>query len=93
MIFLEGLLTYQTRYLGVQGRCSGPEYIAGKMQSTPHPIRGLSKVYPQFIFQGSAEAWWLMPRTPDSEVGGSSPTRVKPCCVLEKGTSTPQKYW
>ena len=36
-------------------------------------------------------AWWLMPRTPDPEVGGSSPTRVKPCCVLEQGTFTPQK--
>ena len=32
--------------------------------------------------------WWLMPRTPDPEVGGSSPTRVKPCCVLEQGTFT-----
>ena len=36
-------------------------------------------------------AWWLMPRTPDPEVGGSSPTRVKPCYVLEQGTFTPQK--
>ena len=27
-----------------------------------------------------AVAWWLMPRTPDPEVGGSSPF-------------TPQKYW
>ena len=42
---------------------------------------------------GSAMAWWLMPRTPDPEVGGSSPTRVKPCCVLEQGTFNPQKYW
>ena len=46
-----------------------------------------------FTFQGSAVAWWLMPRTPDPEVGGSSPTLVKPCCVLEQGTFTPQKYW
>ena len=38
---------------------------------------------------GSAVAWWLMPRTPDAEVGGSSPTRVEPCCVLEQGTFTP----
>ena len=36
-------------------------------------------------------AWWLMPRTPDPEVGGSSPTWVKPCFVLEQGTFTPQK--
>ena len=36
-------------------------------------------------------AWWLMPRTLDPEVGGSSPTRVKPCCVLEQGTFTPRK--
>ena len=56
-------------------------------------------VYTSFILQtntgfvGSAMAWWLMPRTPDPEVGGSSPTRVKPCCVLEQGTFTPQKYW
>ena len=43
--------------------------------------------------RGSAVAWWLMPRTPDPEVGVSSPIRVKPCCVLEQGTFTPQKYW
>ena len=36
-------------------------------------------------------AWWLMPRTQDAEVWGSSPTRAKPCCVLEEGTFTPQK--
>ena len=41
--------------------------------------------------QGSAVAWWLMPRTPDPEVWGSIPTRVKPCCVLEQGTFTPQE--
>ena len=28
----------------------------------------------------------------DPEVGGSSPAQVKPCCVLEQGTFTPQKY-
>ena len=38
---------------------------------------------PAFNVSGMAVAWWLMPRTPDPEVGGSSPTRVKPCCVLE----------
>ena len=27
----------------------------------------------------------VLPRTPDPDVGGSSPTRVKPCCVLEQG--------
>ena len=36
-------------------------------------------------------AWWLMPQTPDPEVGDSSPTRVKSCCVLEQGTLPPQK--
>ena len=36
-------------------------------------------------------AWWLLPRTPDPEVGGSRPSRVIPCCVLEQGTFTPQK--
>ena len=43
--------------------------------------------------QGSAGAWWIMPRTPDPEVGGSSPIRVRPFCVLEQGTFTPQQYW
>ena len=51
----------------------------------------LNCVYPSILLRGSAVAWWLMPRTPDPEVGGSSPTRVKPCCVLEQGTYTPQK--
>ena len=41
--------------------------------------------------RGSAVAWWLLPRTPDPEVGGSSPTRVNPRCVLEQCTFTPQK--
>ena len=45
---------------------------------------------PKFT-RGSAVAWWLIHRTPDPAVGGSSPTRVKPCCVLEQGTFTPQK--
>ena len=27
-----------------------------------------------------AVAWWLTPRTPDQEVGGSSPTRVAMLC-------------
>ena len=51
-----------------------------------------SGVYTCHLFlKGSAVAWWLMPRTPDPEVGGSSPVRVNPCCVLEQGTFTPQK--
>ena len=40
------------------------------------------------FFGGSVVAWLLMPRTPDPEVGGSSPTRVKPCCFLEQSTFT-----
>ena len=47
--------------------------------------------HPHIASLGSAVAWWLMPRTPYPEVGGSSLTRVKPCCVLEQGTFTPQK--
>ena len=44
--------------------------------------------------KGSAVAWWLMPRTPDPEVGGSSPTRVKQCCVsLSKAHLLPKNYW
>ena len=46
-----------------------------------------------FAALGGTVAWWLMPRTPDPEVGGSSPTRVKPWCVLEQGAFTPEKYW
>ena len=58
------------------------------------PLRALFLVLRKFSFilWGSAVAWWLMPRTPDPEVRGSSPTWVKPCCVLEQGTFTPQKY-
>ena len=41
---------------------------------------------PSLVIRGSAVVWWLMPRTPDPEVGGSSPTRVKPYCVLEQST-------
>ena len=47
-----------------------------------------------FLMQsGNAVAWWLIPLTPDPEVGGSIPTRLKPCSVLEQGTFTPPKYW
>ena len=35
-------------------------------------------------------AWWLMPQTPDPEVGGSSPTRVKSCCVFEQAHLLPK---
>ena len=42
---------------------------------------------------GNVVAWWLIPLTPDPEVGGSSPTRVKPCSVLDQGIFTPPKYW
>ena len=41
--------------------------------------------------RGSAVAWWLISRTPDPEVRGSSPTRDKQCCVLEQDTFIPQK--
>ena len=58
-----------------------------------HKKREPSAMVVPYSSQGSALASWLMPRTPDPEVGGSSPTRVKPCCVLEQGTFTPQKYW
>ena len=32
------------------------------------------------FYDGGAVAWWLTPRTPDPEVGGSSPTRVAVLC-------------
>ena len=34
----------------------------------------------QSNFRGGAMAWWLTSRTPDPEVGGSSPTRVAVLC-------------
>ena len=51
----------------------------------------MGPIWPHIEF-GNAVAWWLMPRTPDPEVGGSSPTRVKPCCVIEQHL-LPKKYW
>ena len=53
------------------------------------PVLGVPDQVRHKPAKGSTVAWWLMPRTPDPEVGGSSPTRVKPCCVLEQGTFTP----
>ena len=57
------------------------------------PVFGVSDQVQHKLGCGCVVAWWLMPRTPDPEVGGSSSTRVKPCCVLEQGIFTPQKYW
>ena len=52
-----------------------------------------SGVYICHLFlKGSAVAWWLMPRTPDPEVGGSGPTRVKPVVSLSKAQLLPKKY-
>ena len=45
----------------------------------PYPL-------PPYPTLRSAVAWWLMPQTPHPEVGCSSPTQVKPRCVLEQGT-------
>ena len=41
---------------------------------------------------GGAVAWWLTPRTPDPEVGGSSPTRVA-VLSLSKTYLPQKKYW
>ena len=51
-----------------------------------HYIDSTISLFPKY--RGSLVAWWLMPRTPDPEVGGLSPTQVKPCCVLEQGIFT-----
>ena len=45
------------------------------------------------IEEGGAVAWWLRSRTPDPEIGGSSPTQVRPCCVLEQDIYTLQKHY
>ena len=75
-----------------------PGYWVSCSKDTSIDINAFSKPKRPLIcclqeVKGSVVAWWLVPRNPDPEVGGSSPTRVKPCCVLEQGTFTPQKYW
>ena len=42
-----------------------------------------NKLEPYYVLsmkQGGAVSWWLTPRTPDPEVGGSSPTRIAVLC-------------
>ena len=73
--------------------------INDNLKSNPHLVT--EKVFLLVVFyfigspsgEGSAVALWLMTRAPDREVGGLSPTRAKPCCVLEQDTFTPRKYW
>ena len=61
-------------------------------------ILGLHPSYPTSP-RGSAVAWWLMPRTPDPEVGGSSPTGSNRFVSLSKAhfpqkvLETPRKRW
>ena len=47
--------------------------------------------YRQILSFPAPERGGLVVNASDPEVGGSSPTRVKPCCVLEQDTFTPQK--
>ena len=65
--------------------------LAAKQVGLYYTTKGSNQKHSSQLMKGSGVAWWLMPRTLDPEVGGSSPTRVKPCCVLEQGTYTPQK--
>ena len=46
-------------------------------------------------FSGDGERGGLVVNASDSgsRGRGSSPTRVKPCCVLKQGTFAHQKYW
>ena len=99
-------ICHPSRFIPVHPGCIKHFKTTGDMSrfNTVHPVSprfstvppwfypGSSRLIPDHRTGGSAEAWWLMPRTPDPEVGGSSPTRVKPCCVLEQGTFTPRKY-
>ena len=42
---------------------------------------------------GGGGTWWLIPRTPDLEVGGSSPTQVmSPYYVTEQDIFTSQRF-
>ena len=69
----------------------GGKDFVGVLQIDSDSIDYVAKLEIHYEALGSAVAWWLMPLTPDPEVGGSSPTRVKPFYVLEQGTFTPQK--
>ena len=44
------------------------------------------------IFKSSNVAWWLTPRTPDSEVGVRAPLGST-CCVLDQVLVIPRKRW
>ena len=45
-----------------------------------HSEHNVQNVMSLHVKEGGAVAWWLTPWTPDSEVGGSSPTRVAVLC-------------
>ena len=45
---------------------------------------------PSLVIRGSAVVWWLMPRTPDPEVGGSSPLGSNRVVSLSKAHLLPQ---
>ena len=63
----------------LQSGCKFTKHFESNFEKTKRTVR-----------YGSTVAWWLMPRTPDPEVGGSSYTRVKPCCVLDKANLLPK---
>ena len=48
------------------------------------------KIIMFIILKGSAVAWWLMPRTPDAEVGGSSPLGSNRVVSLSKAHLLPE---
>ena len=57
--------------------------------STISPICFVDHVYSiSYIRERVAVAWWLIPWSPDPEVGGSSPT-WSPCSVFEQDIFTP----
>ena len=43
-----------------------------------------------FLFRGSAVAWWLMPQTPDSEVGVRAPLGLNRVVSLSKAHLLPK---
>ena len=62
----------------IQKKKRGPDRSVSDNQSSSVTLNELAmKARKSYCnFKGSAVAWWLMPRTPDPEVRGSSPTRV-----------------
>ena len=56
-----------------------------------HPVTKRIRLYPSILnLKGSAVAWWLMPRTPDPEVGVRAPLGSNRVVFLSKAHLLPK---